>query len=126
MDNGDGTIDVRCPFSKFKKLLGKTLKHVCVADTLKPFVDALSNEKKLEKNHAQTTTIAMDRVPDVELSNSDSFDQPSKDAVAFEMLPWTVLGLFALCFVVLSIRHVVKRRMERQKYGALPMRPHKR
>ncbi|UIZ22736.1 hypothetical protein KXD40_003801 [Peronospora effusa] len=122
IDIGDGTIDVRCPFSKFKKLIGKTLKHVCVADTLKPFVESLTSEKKLDKNHALTTTITMNRVLDVEISDSDSFDQPSKEAVAFEMLPWTVLSLFALCFVLFSIRHAVKRRMERQKYGTIPMR----
>ncbi|CAH0475845.1 unnamed protein product [Peronospora belbahrii] len=126
MDIGDGKIDVRCPFSKFKQLIGKTLKHACVADTLQPFIESLTYAQKLDRNRLLPSTVKSDRVREVEMSNPDSFDQPPNEAVAYETVPWTVVSLFALYFLVLSIRHVAKHRSERQKYGAIPMRMNKR
>ncbi|KAG7393890.1 hypothetical protein PHYPSEUDO_000067 [Phytophthora pseudosyringae] len=121
IDIGDGATDVRCPFSTFKKLIGKTLKHVCVADTLRPFVDSLTCEKKLANNTTLRPTVTVDQVRGVETSNDDSSKHPPKSVAAFETLLWAMFGLLILCFVVLLVCHAIKRRMERQKYGAIPM-----
>jgi hypothetical protein len=43
------TSEIRCSFQKFQKLVGKILKHECVAGTLQPFVNsliALNNQKE--------------------------------------------------------------------------------
>ncbi|KAL4144612.1 hypothetical protein PRNP1_013741 [Phytophthora ramorum] len=117
VDIGDGATDVRCPFSTFKKLIGKTLKHVCVADTLRPFVDGLSRQETFSENSTLTATIAMDLARGADISTADSFQQPRTAAT----LPWTLFGCMILCFVVLLIRHAIKRRMEQQKYGSIPM-----
>ncbi|KAL3671529.1 hypothetical protein V7S43_003449 [Phytophthora oleae] len=117
VDAGNGATDVRCPFSTFKKLIGKTLKHVCVAETLRPFVDSLTHAKKLVNSSSSTITIPMDKVQDVEVSTAES----PKTVAGFETLLWTVFGILIFCFVVVLIRHTVKRRMERQKYGSIPM-----
>jgi hypothetical protein len=110
VDVGDGTTDVRCPFSTFKKLIGKTLKHVCVADTLRPFVESLTHGEKLDKNSTLTTTV---------METTASKQLPH--AAAFETLLWALFGTLILCFIVMLIRHAVKRRTERQKYGSIPM-----
>jgi hypothetical protein len=120
VDVGDGTTDVRCPFSTFKKLIGKTLKHVCVADTLRPFVESLTHGEKLDKNSTLTTTVTMDLARDVEVMETNASKQ-LPHAAAFETLLWALFGTPILCFIVMLIRHAVKRRTERQKYGSIPM-----
>ncbi|KAE8892769.1 hypothetical protein PF007_g3779 [Phytophthora fragariae] len=118
---GDGATDVRCPFSTFKKLIGKTLKHVCVADTMRPFVDSLTHDQNTAHNSTLATSTAMDlgRAVDIAATNQ----QPHSIA-AFETLLWALFGALILCFITLLIRHAVKRRMEHQKYGSIPMNNH--
>ncbi|KAF4133793.1 Histidine phosphatase superfamily (branch 2) [Phytophthora infestans] len=79
VDVGDGVTDVRCPFSAFKKLIGKTLKHVCVADTLRPFVDSLTTNSS-----TSTSTVTMDQTGDDEVSNVDTSSPSPKTAAALE------------------------------------------
>ncbi|KAK1945000.1 Periplasmic AppA protein [Phytophthora citrophthora] len=122
VDIGNGATDVRCPFSTFKKLIGRTLKHGCVAETLRPFVDSLARTKKLVSSSSSTMNILMDQVQDVEASTVES----PKAVAAFETVLWAVFGILILCFIVLLIRHAVKRRMERQKYGSIPMQMNNR
>lgn len=110
---GNGATEVRCPFSTFKKLIGKTLKHVCVAETLRPFVDSLTDAKKLVDKSSSIRVIPMDQVHDAEVSTVES-------VAAFETLLWTVFGILILCFIVLLVRHTIKR-VDRQKYGSIPM-----
>ncbi|GMF09700.1 unnamed protein product [Phytophthora lilii] len=117
---GGGVTDVRCPFSTFKKLIGKTLKHVCVADTLRPFVDSLSHRYSSKSNFTLTTTITTDLVRADDVAAVDTSTQ-LQAVPAFETLLWTLFGVLILCFITLLIRHAVKRRMERQKYGSIPM-----
>ncbi|KAI9989668.1 hypothetical protein PInf_019953 [Phytophthora infestans] len=114
---GDGVTDVRCPFLTFKKLIGKTLKHVCVADTLRPFVDSLT-QKKMTNNFTFTSTVTMDQTGDVEVSDVDISSPSPKTAAALEASLWTMFGALILCFIVLLIHHAVKRR---QEYGSIPM-----
>ncbi|KAF1794243.1 Histidine phosphatase superfamily [Phytophthora cactorum] len=74
IDVGDGATDVRCPFSTFKKLIGKTLKHV----------------------HHQNGPSG-----DVEVSKVDTGKPSPKAAAAFEVSLWTVFGVLisaSLCF----------------------------
>lgn len=96
----NGELDVRCSFLTFKKLIGKTLKHECVADTLKPFVDSLLYR-------------------DVVASKSDHLQTLST-------LAWVVFGVLVLVFLALSVRHAVLRRRassqstQKREYGTLP------
>ncbi|KAG6597882.1 uncharacterized protein IUM83_07692 [Phytophthora cinnamomi] len=121
---GDGATDVRCPFSTFKKLIGKVLKHDCVADTLRPFVDSLTHEQNSKSNPTRTRVIGMHlaRTVDAAVANTTS-SQPHAVA-AFETLLWTLFGVLIICFITLLIRHAVKYRMEHQKYGSIPMNNH--
>ncbi|RLN26176.1 hypothetical protein BBI17_001272 [Phytophthora kernoviae] len=118
VDIGNGLKDVRCPFKTFKTLISKTLKHVCVADTLRPFVDSLSHIKESSIKTARTTTTELAHAADTSKTNNSK-----QHAVEFfETLLWALFGVLMLCFITLVIRHAVKRRMERQKYGSIPMK----
>lgn len=99
----NGEIDVRCSFAAFKKLIGKTLKHECVADTLQPFVDSLLYRA------AQADTAG---------SKYDAL-------LSFSSLMWTVFGVLVFAFLALVIRHAIRRRMssrsaQKREYGTLP------
>ncbi|ETN13506.1 hypothetical protein PPTG_08309 [Phytophthora nicotianae INRA-310] len=120
IDIGDGATDVRCPFSTFKKLIGKTLKHVCVADTLRPFVDSLIHEK-ITNHSTLTTAIKVDQVRSIGIGSADTGKSLPKTTAVFEALLWTVFGVLILCFMVLLVRHIFNRHPERQKYGSIPM-----
>lgn len=98
----NGEIDVRCPFSTFKKLIGKTLKHECVADTLQPFVDSLLYKAATSDG-----------------SNDSRYDR----VVSFSSLMYVIFGVLVLAFIALVVRH--RRRMhspssQKREYGTLP------
>ncbi|KAI9916103.1 hypothetical protein PsorP6_008190 [Peronosclerospora sorghi] len=118
IDIGNGSIDVRCPFSKFKKLIGQTLKHVCVADTLRPFVESLTYASH-DSNPTVTSTLTQMR--DVKIENSDDLNQSPKAVVTFETLEWTMFGILISFFIALLIRHNIKRRTKQQMYDAIPV-----
>lgn len=99
-----GAIDVRCSFATFKKLIGKTLKHECVADTLQPFVDSLLYRAAQEADTAGSKYDAL---------------------LSFSSLMWTVFGMLVFAFLALVIRHTIRRRMsssaaQKREYGTLP------
>uniref|UniRef100_K3WGU2 Histidine acid phosphatase n=1 Tax=Globisporangium ultimum (strain ATCC 200006 / CBS 805.95 / DAOM BR144) TaxID=431595 RepID=K3WGU2_GLOUD len=98
----NGEIDVRCPFSTFKKLIGKTLKHECVADTLQPFVDSLLYSAA---------------------KSDDAKESRYDQVVSFSGLMYTIFGVLVFAFFALVIRH--RRRMnsratQKREYGTLP------
>ncbi|CAI5740205.1 unnamed protein product [Hyaloperonospora brassicae] len=99
MDIGDGTTDIRCPFSTFKKLIGKTLKHACVADTLRPFVESLVDNERLDRESAK------DRVRGVNTSDFGSLDDSPEAAAVLDTLVWAVSSCLVFFFVVLLQRH---------------------
>ncbi|RLN02239.1 hypothetical protein BBJ28_00000229 [Nothophytophthora sp. Chile5] len=116
VDIGDGEKDVRCAFTTFKKLMGKTLKHECVADTLRPFVDSLVCDKNTKGGPSATSTILTRAESSIETDSSSQ----TRPAASLETFLWIVFSALILCFVALMIHHVIKRRLERQKYGAIP------
>ncbi|KAF1334664.1 hypothetical protein FI667_g1595, partial [Globisporangium splendens] len=98
----NGEIDVRCPFSTFKKLIGKTLKHECVADTLQPFVDSLLYSAA---------------------KSDDAKESRYDQIVSFSGLMYMIFGVLVLAFFALVIHH--RRRMssraaQKREYGTLP------
>lgn len=100
----DGSTDVRCSFATFKKLIGKTLKHECVADTLQPFVDSLLYRAAQEAGTAGGKYGAL---------------------LSFSSLMWTVFGVLMFTFLALVARHTIRRRMssasaQKREYGTLP------
>lgn len=105
-----GKVVVRCSFLTFKKLIGKALKHECVADTLQPFVDALLVRAAHEDagDAAATTTTTTDAL------------------LALPILVWVVFSVFVVAFVALAVRHAVLKRRARssaaqkREYGTLP------
>ena len=116
IDAGDGTTDIRCPFSSFKKLIGKTLKHACVADTLRPFVESLIvDEETMDKEPAAI------RIWGVETSGSDRLNQSSEVAAVHETLLWAVSSCLILLFMVLSIRHTVRHRLRLRAFESIPL-----
>uniref|UniRef100_A0AAV1SZD6 Acid phosphatase n=1 Tax=Peronospora matthiolae TaxID=2874970 RepID=A0AAV1SZD6_9STRA len=115
IDAGDGTTDIRCPFSTFKKLIGKTLNHACVADTLRPFVESLIDEETMDKESAAN------RIWGVETSGSGRLNNSSEVAAVHETLLWAVSSCLVLLFVVLMIRHTVRHHLRRQAFEAIPL-----
>ncbi|TYZ63886.1 hypothetical protein PybrP1_006249 [[Pythium] brassicae (nom. inval.)] len=100
-----GAVDVRCSFLTFKKLLGKSLKHECVAPTLQPFVDSLLLRAAQDAGAATSERDAL---------------------LALPVLVWVVFGALVLAFVALALRHAVLKRRARasstqkREYGTLP------
>lgn len=96
----DGSTDVRCAFPTFKKLIGKSLKHECVADTLRPFVNSLSKaDNGGGDGHAHSRILSL--------------------------LLWGVAGVLSLVTLGLLLRYIIHARaqndrIERRQYGTLP------
>ena len=94
VDVGHGETDVRCPFTTFKTLIGKSLKHECVADTLRPFVDSLgSKDHKISDasgiNRPATTAIAHD----------------AATAASFSLVMWVLFSALIVAFITMLGRH---------------------
>jgi hypothetical protein len=99
----NGSIDVRCSFSTFKKLIGKTLKHECVADTLQPFVDSLLYQA----------------------AQADTANSKYDELLSLSNLMWMIFGVLMFAFLALVARHTIRRRMnssaaQKREYGTLP------
>lgn len=93
----DGSTDVRCAFPTFKKLIGKSLKHECVADTLRPFVNSLVNSNGGDHAHSRILSLLL----------------------------WGLAGVLSLVTLGLLLRYIIHARaqsdrIERRQYGTLP------
>ncbi|KAJ0399489.1 hypothetical protein P43SY_003366 [Pythium insidiosum] len=96
----DGSIDVRCSFADFKALMSRSLKHECVADTLRPFIDSIDGRS----------------------GGGSSSD--SAHALHLPVFLWVAFVALVAVFVGIVIRHFVGERRRRtpskQEYGSLP------
>jgi hypothetical protein len=97
----DGSTLTVCPLEKFKTLIGETLKHECVADSLRPFVDSLNG-------------------------NGSGGDKPSAAGTALHVLLWMLFAVLIVVFFAVVARHLLERSRSRngnaskQEYGTLP------
>ncbi|DBA04020.1 TPA: hypothetical protein N0F65_009367 [Lagenidium giganteum] len=102
---GNNKTEVRCPFKTFKNLMGRSLKHECVADTLRPFIDSLNTVAPTNPAPATSTQ--------------------TQSAGPLTTLLW-VAFVFVMCiFVAFLVRHYCRSRrhakhMQKKEYGTLP------
>lgn len=119
---GSGKTDVRCAFSTFKQLIGKTLKHECVADTLRPFVDSLGTEPGNASSTATASTATRDEGPP-----STQVDRE----VPLLTFSWSLCGLLVASFIGIVAVQIIRRRFivpttptqqQGYEYGSLTQR----
>lgn len=96
-----GDSELRCPFSKFKSLIGRTLKHECVADTLRPYVDSLTSELSIGKPNT-------------------GFDD---DATSLRTVMWLSAAALGLAFVGFAGRHYHRSRVQMKHLQSVEYAP---